>query len=122
MSSRVIFLGKVDNFTLANVYRGAMMLLFPSLYEGFGLPVIEAMSCGIPVITSNTTSLVEVSGDAACLVSPDNETEIIQAINKVYKNQSYRDSLVRKGTERAAKYSWDNARQIVTEEINKLLK
>ncbi|WP_426785039.1 glycosyltransferase [Rahnella variigena] len=80
LQDRVIFKGRVGNSELASLYKESLFLLFPSLYEGFGLPVIEAMSSGTAVITSSTTSLPEVAGDAAILVDPENTEEIALAI------------------------------------------
>ncbi|WEH91632.1 glycosyltransferase family 1 protein [Acinetobacter soli] len=82
IEDRVKFLGRLSEDELASTYKGALCLLFPSLYEGFGLPVIEAMACGTPVITSNTTSLAEISDDSCILVNPLSITEISKAIEK----------------------------------------
>ncbi|MEF3090107.1 glycosyltransferase family 4 protein [Raoultella scottii] len=108
LQDRVFFMGRLDNNKLASLYKGARMLLFPSLYEGFGLPVIEAMACGTPVITSNTTSLPEVSGDAAILVNPLNVDEIKEAIESLNCNPELCNKLVEKGLERAKMFSWEN--------------
>ncbi|MDS7872444.1 glycosyltransferase family 4 protein [Klebsiella pasteurii] len=104
--SRIIFSGRLSNNKLAEYYKGAEFLLFPSLYEGFGLPVIESMACGTPVITSNTTSLGEVSGDAAYLIDPYDQSQITQAIEELYFNYDLRASLREKGFERTKVYSW----------------
>jgi Glycosyltransferase len=119
-SDRVRFLGKVTNKELASLYKGATCLLFPSLYEGFGLPVIESMACGTPVITSNTTSLPEVSEDAALLVSPNDLNEITGAIEKIVNNADIRDSMVAKGYKQAAKFQWSETRGIIENAINRL--
>lgn len=86
IEDRVKFLGRLSEDELASTYKGALCLLFPSLYEGFGLPVIEAMACGTPVITSNTTSLAEISDDSCILVNPLSITEISKAIEKATSN------------------------------------
>lgn len=119
-SDRVKFLGKVTNKELASLYKGATCLLFPSLYEGFGLPVIESMACGTPVITSNTTSLPEVSDDAALLVNPNDLNEITGAIEKIVNNADIRDSMVEKGYKQAAKFQWSETRGIIENAINRL--
>lgn len=119
-SDRVRFLGKVTNKELASLYKGATCLLFPSLYEGFGLPVIESMACGTPVITSNTTSLPEVSEDAALLVNPNDLNEITGAIEKIVNNADIRDSMVVKGYKQAEKFQWSETRGIIENAINRL--
>jgi glycosyltransferase involved in cell wall biosynthesis len=81
--------------------------VFPSLYEGFGLPPLEAMSHGTPVVTSNTTSLPEVVGGAAVLVNPENVFEIMRALHRVLLDQSLRDKLKQRSYEQAARFSWE---------------
>jgi len=82
-------------------------LLFPSLYEGFGLPILEAFSAGAPVITSNCASMPEVAGDAALLVDPKNPQEIAEAMNKITKNPALKAELIQKGLTRAQNFSWE---------------
>lgn len=113
MSERIVFNGFVDEEQLPGLYRGAMALLFPSLYEGFGLPVIEAMACGTPVLTSNTTSLPEVAGDAAILVDPDSVEAITSGIESIINNKELRNDLVIKGLIQCKKFSWDSVAQKV---------
>jgi len=103
----VIFTGYIPDGDLAALYSGATALLFPSLYEGFGLPVLEAMQCGAPVITSNTTSLPEVAGDAAILIKPTDEDALCQSMLDLLRDESLRLKLRRKGLERAALFSWE---------------
>ncbi len=88
-------------YNLADVY------LYPSLYEGFGLPVLEAMQCGCPVIASNATSIPEVAGDAAVLVNPLDTTDIAQAIHQVLSDPKLREELVYAGLQQAKKFSWE---------------
>lgn len=107
VENRVFFAGRIQEENLPSLYRGAMALVFPSLYEGFGLPVIEAMACGTPVLTSNTTSLPEVSGDAALLVNPLSVTEISKGIERLCLDNDLRDDLQRKGLVQVAQFSWD---------------
>ena len=90
---RVVFAGQIPENRLPSFYRGAIALVFPSLYEGFGLPVIEAMACGTPVITSNTTALPEVAGDAALLVNPESIAEITTAILRLTTNGKLNEEL-----------------------------
>ncbi|MGN5006710.1 glycosyltransferase family 4 protein [Aeromonas sp. 96A] len=107
LNGKVIFLGKVPEDELPSVYRGALGLVFPSLYEGFGLPVVEAMACGVPVLTSNSTSLPEVAGDAALLVNPESVDEIRVGIERLVHDEALRTELIAKGLERAKLFSWD---------------
>ena len=87
-------------------YNQAEVMVFPSLYEGFGLPIIEAMSCGCPVITSNTTSLPEVAGKAAILVDPQNTKEISEAIIKLLSNTQLKQELIEKGLKHSQEFTW----------------
>jgi glycosyltransferase involved in cell wall biosynthesis len=103
---RVCFLGKVSEERLPSLYRGARALLFTSLYEGFGLPVVEAMACGTPVVTSNTTSLPEVAGDAALLVDPTSVEQISFALDRVLTEKELRCNLTDRGLKRAAQFTW----------------
>lgn len=114
-----IFRGRVTDKELASIYKGASVLFFPSLYEGFGLPVIEAMSCGTPVITSNTTSLGEISGDAALLVDPTNINEMTYALESVCTDEHLRKALILKGFERCKRYTWENTINIIKEKLLK---
>jgi glycosyltransferase involved in cell wall biosynthesis len=105
----VIHLGYVPDEDLPWLMSGATVFLYPSLYEGFGIPTIEAMACGIPVIASNSTSLPEVVGDAGLLVDPDNTEEIATALSRILDDASLRDELVRKGLERCKDFTWRKA-------------
>lgn len=107
VENRVTFIGRVPEVELPSLYRGAIALVFPSLYEGFGLPALEAMACGTPVITSNTTSLPEVVGDAGLMVNPLETEQITGAIQKLITEPDLRWSLREKGLERAKLFSWD---------------
>lgn len=111
--SRIIFTDYINReIELAALYSGASCFVFPSLYEGFGLPVLEAMKCGCPVITSNVSSLPEVAGEAAFLVDPLNVEEIARGIKKVIGDKKRREMLVKKGFAQVKKFSWEKtARQ-----------
>lgn len=117
-SKRVAFLGRVSNSELASLYRGATCLLFPSLYEGFGLPVIESMACGTPVITSSVTSLPEIAGNAAIIVNPNDIQSIIIAIENIITDEKLRHSLIIKGYKQSSQYGWDKVRILLTEALN----
>jgi alpha-1,3-rhamnosyl/mannosyltransferase len=107
LGQRLIGLGFVDDELLACLYSGASALVYPSLYEGFGLPIVEAMACGCPVICSNTSSMPEVAGGAARLVDPRDPEDLAAAIDHVLESSQYRQELIRKGLARAARYSWE---------------
>jgi glycosyltransferase involved in cell wall biosynthesis len=106
LDKHVRFLGFQPQETLASFYRLAGAFVFPSLYEGFGLPPLEAMACGTPVITSNVSSLPEVAGDAALLVDPYDVDALARAIVRVLSDQPLRDMLVARGLARAHQFSW----------------
>ena len=109
----VRFLGYVPDKTLAVLYRLAAVFVFPSLYEGFGLPPLEAMASGTPVVTSNVSSLPEVVGDAAILVDPYNAESIAEGILTVLRSTHLRGELSRRGLERVKAFSWTRSIQRV---------
>jgi glycosyltransferase involved in cell wall biosynthesis len=105
----VILPGYVDDADVAALYSGASALLFPTLHEGFGFTVLEAMRCGTPVITSATSALPEVAGDAALLVNPRDVDEIAQAIERVLSDQGLRTDLISRGYVQAQEFTWKRA-------------
>ena len=105
----VRFLGFMPDATLAVLYRLAAVFVFPSLYEGFGLPPLEAMASGAPVVTSNVSSLPEVAGDAAVLVDPRDPRAIADGIRRVLTEPGLRETMRAKGLARAADFSWDRS-------------
>jgi len=107
----VIRPGYVRDEDVAALYSGALALLFPSLHEGFGFPVLEAMRCGTPVITSTTSSLPEVAGDAALLVNPRDSNAIADAIERVLTDSALRRRLIAAGFEQAQAFTWARAAQ-----------
>lgn len=121
LDSDVIFTGGVSNEDLPVLYNGAEVLVYPAFAEGFGLPVLEAMACGTPVITSNTTSLPEVTGDAAILVNPYSSEEIGQALEKILSSVSLRKEFASKGLQRAKKFSWAEAAKKTIEVYKEIL-
>ena len=106
-----LFLGRVSTEELLWLYNGARALVAPSLYEGFGLPPLEAMACGTPVVTSNLSALPEVVGDAGVLVDPRDVDALAVALWRILSDEQLRASLIDKGFKRAAVFSWDKAAQ-----------
>ena len=107
LRSAIVLTGAVDEQDLPQLYNGASVFVYPSLYEGFGLPVLEAMACGIPVVTSNVSSLPEVIGDAGLAVNPEDPEALAGALHQLLTNESLRDALGQKGQQRAQQFSWD---------------
>ena len=105
----VQILGYLSDKELTSVYQEASMLIMPSLYEGFGLPLLEAMSVGVPVVTSNTSSMPEIVGDAAVLVDPYNVDSIKKGIEKVLTDSKLRSKLSDAGYEQSKLFSWEKA-------------
>ncbi len=106
IGSKVVFTGYVPKEDLLYLYNCAKMFVYPSLYEGFGIPILEAMACGCPVIASNTSSIPEVCGDAAILVNPLDVDEICERMLTLLKDVSLRESLIERGLRQASKFSW----------------
>lgn len=103
----VKFLGHVPPDELGQIVASAFAMVYVSLFEGFGIPIVEAMSCGVPVITSNITSMPEAAGDAALLVNPKSVEEISTAMKKIVGDSSLRNSLIEKGKVQTQKFSWN---------------
>lgn len=111
LQEHVYLPGFIAEEALAALYNGADLFVFPSLYEGFGLPVLEAMACGTPVVTSNTSSLPEVAADAALLVDPLSVEAIAQAMRRVLEDTSLAADLSARGLRRAQQFSWEQTAQ-----------
>ncbi len=107
LKKNVIFTGYIEDDEKPALYTGAKIFLFPSLYEGFGLPILESMACHTPVISSNTSSLPELIGDAGIKISPHKKDQWVQSINKLLANEEYRQELVAKSLVQLKKFSWD---------------
>jgi len=106
IKNRIIMPGYIPDGDLGYLYNGSKLFVFPSLYEGFGLPPLEAMACGVPVITSNASSLPEVVGDAGILVDPHRVNELTEAMHLVLSNENLREEMREKGLNRAKMFSW----------------
>ena len=113
LEGRVIFVGELSDKDLPAWYRGAAALVIPSLYEGFGLPAIEAMACGTVVLASNVTALPEVAGDAALMVDPCSVDAIAEGIRSVVLREELRKTLVAEGLRRCKAFSWDQTAEKV---------
>ena len=107
MKGHVEYLGYVGDEELAHLYRKATCFVYPSLYEGFGLPPLEAMACGCPVVVSNVASLPEVCGEAAYYIDPTHVESIAEGICRVLADEDLRQGLIQKGLERAKLFSWE---------------
>ncbi|RMH37847.1 MAG: glycosyltransferase family 1 protein [Nitrospirae bacterium] len=107
LRSGIFAVGAVSQDQLRLLYTHATAFVFPSLYEGFGFPVLEAMTCGAPVITSKTTALPEVAGDAAILIDPHDEGDLLKALEHLLGNEDARRELIAKGLERVKQFTWE---------------
>jgi glycosyltransferase involved in cell wall biosynthesis len=102
---------RINDAVMKYLYKNAQAFIFPSLYEGFGLPVLEAFSCGCPVVLSNSSSLSEIAGDAASYIDPDDAESLARGIESVLSDRQYREDLIRKGYERLKFFSWEKTAQ-----------
>jgi glycosyltransferase involved in cell wall biosynthesis len=118
----VLFIGWISQKELAVVYNLADLFVFPSFYEGFGIPLLEAMACGCPIITSKTGSPPEVVGNAAVLIDPSDSEGIASAIQEILNNRNFRDRLIEDGFKRAKGFSWDSCAENVIKLFGKLEK
>lgn len=111
LAERVLFTGYVPDQDLVLLYNAAEVFVYPSVYEGFGLPILEAMACGTPVVTSNTSSMPEVAGDAAILVDPYSVEQIAKGILSVLTDFELRQDLIERSLKRAVQFSWGKTAQ-----------
>jgi glycosyltransferase involved in cell wall biosynthesis len=109
LDNEVVFTGFVPDADLPAIYSAAELFVFPSLYEGFGLPVLEALACAAPVVTSDSSSLPEVAGDAALLVDPTSVGHLVEAMTTVLESEDVRADLKARGPRQAARFNWDKA-------------
>ncbi len=119
---RIYLLDFVPDKLLPEFYNSAELFVYPSLYEGFGLPPLEAMACGCPVITSNTSSLPEVVGDAGIMIDPNNVEELEKQIKRVLTNEKLRKEMIKKGLEQSKKFSWEKCAKETLKVYNEVLK
>lgn len=107
LRNKVVRIGRVEEEDLPAVYNLAGLFIFPSIWEGFGLPPLEAMACGTPVITSDRSSLPEVVGEAGVLVDPENIAQMALEIHRVLTDTALKEGMIRKGIEQARKFNWE---------------
>ncbi len=122
LNGRVEFLGYVPRRDLPGLFSGATALVYPSLLEGFGLPIVEAMACGAPVITSNNSSMMEVARDAAVLVDPRDVREITEAMARLAEDRGLRAELSARGLKRAAEFSWKKTAELTMEVYREVMR
>jgi alpha-1,3-rhamnosyl/mannosyltransferase len=114
-TGELIALGYIDEADLATLYSAATCLVYPSIYEGFGLPILEAMASGTPVITSNLSSMPEVGGQAAMLIDPSNQEQLRNALIEVLQDLDLRERLTTAGIQHARLYRWQTCAQATAE-------
>ena len=117
----IVFTGRLIVEDLSKVMASATALVYASKFEGFGIPIIEAMRCRTPVITSNVTSMPEIAGEAALLVNPDSVDEILEALKIISSDENLRKKLINAGFERAAFFSWDKSAELLWNSMLKIL-
>ncbi len=122
VEDKVKFLDNVTDEDLPIFYKNAECFVLPSLYEGFGLPILEAMQNGCPVVTSNVSSLPEAGGDAALYFDPNNPEDIAQTMEKVLSDKKLRETMIKKGFEQVKKFSWDKTAKETLETLENLVK
>ncbi|MEM9215751.1 MAG: glycosyltransferase family 1 protein [Cyanobacteria bacterium P01_F01_bin.150] len=117
----VTYLGKPEPYRLVQIYNAADCLMAPSLYEGFGLTILEAMACGTPVITANVSAMPEVAGDAAILVEPTDKSGIVEAVQHLFTHHKEQKSLIQKGLDRARRFTWEHTAEQVAKVYEQVL-
>ncbi len=122
LADRIHFPGYIAEADKAALLSGARIFAFPSLYEGFGFPVLEAQACGVPVLTSNTTSLPEVAGDGALFVDPQDENTIAAGLRELLESTSLRQDIIQYGVENLERFSWQRTAHTVAELMKELVK
>ena len=117
----VIFTGRLNDAELSGVMSACYALVYVSFFEGFGIPILEAMKSGVPVIAANNSSMIEVGGDAAILVGPENIQQIADSMEMLINDQQLRQDLISKGFKQEQNYTWDLAAAKMNESIDKCL-
>jgi glycosyltransferase involved in cell wall biosynthesis len=121
IENRVRFLNYVPSEDLPLLYNAAEIFVFPSLYEGFGLPPLEAMKCGTPVITSNVSSLPEVMGERGMMVDPDDPVALCEAMKKIILDRSFQEEQVKYSLERSRQFSWEKTAEMTLDVYEKVM-
>jgi glycosyltransferase involved in cell wall biosynthesis len=122
LREKVVFTGFTDELEVVQLYNGASVFLFPSRAEGYGMPNVEAMACGCPVVTTRTFAIPEIVGEAALLVDdPDDYTAFSKETGRILNDSDFRESMIRKGFEQVKRYSWTKSATTVLETYRKLL-
>lgn len=121
IKDNIHFVGSVEDNDLPSIYTNAKIFVLPSFFEGFGLPIIEAMACGCPVIASNAASIPEISGEAAILFNPDDYNEIAQKIELVLSNDEVRNRLIMNGLRRANYFRYENIKDVIVKLLDSIL-
>jgi len=118
----IVFAGRIPEKQLNDVIASSTALVHPSLFEGFGIPLLEAMRCKVPVITSNTTAMPEIGGDAVCYVDPYQPESIAKGMHKIVSDKKYCQDLIERGENQYLKYSWDKSSERLWSTIDRVLK
>jgi glycosyltransferase involved in cell wall biosynthesis len=113
----IVFTGFIDDEDINYLYNGSDCFVYPSKYEGFGLPILEAMACNLPVITSNNSSMVEVAGDGALLINPNDTGSLVSAFEKYFLEDSCREKLIEHSKSNIKKFSWDKTCDIILQSL-----
>lgn len=121
-SGRIELLGRVSDDELVALYNSALAFIFPSFYEGFGIPPLEAQACACPVVSSNQASMPEVLQDSALFFDPWDEATFVQALDRIVQDQALRESLINKGSDNVKRFSWDISANKLNQLINSLNK
>lgn len=121
LEDSVIYIGYIDDEDIPYIYKGAKLYMYPSLYEGFGITLLEAFMCNTPVVSSNVTSIPEIAGDAALLVDPYDTKAMAEAMYRVITDKSLKESMIIKGKLQAEKFSWDKTAKEIVSEIERLM-
>ena len=121
MEDRIIFPGYIPDTDKAALLSGALGFVFPSLYEGFGFPVLEAQACGCPVVCSTTSSLPEIAGDGAILLNPEDIAGWARTMNRLASDPELRSGLIQRGRANLSRFSWDKCAQVVIQTLEGLV-